>query len=135
VFNFVFISVSTELNAFEAPALCSSSLPCFVSTIATSGTVYRTVQPMDTTSQALTGYPALITNVVVGVHVYQIKIEKLGPSSFKVITSGPKCKCRLETNKTADDGVITTENKKTCNQVSTVDVTGYSQLSFKLSTP
>jgi hypothetical protein len=129
--------VSTELlaNEFEAPALCSSSLPCFVATIATSGTAYRTVQPMDTTSKALTGYPALITNVVVGVHVFQIKIEKLGPSSFTVITSGPKCKCRLETNKTADDGVITTEIKRLCNQVSTVDVTGYSQVSFKLSTP
>jgi hypothetical protein len=89
---------------------------------------------MDTTSEALTGYPALITNVVVGVHVYQIRIEKFGPYSFTVITSGPKCKCRLETNKTADDGVIATEINKSCNQVSTVDVTGFSQVSFKLST-
>jgi hypothetical protein len=107
--------MSTERALNVAEPLCSSSLPCFVATIATSGTVYRTVQPMFTTSQALTGYPALITNVVVGVHVYQIKIEKLGPSSFTVITSGPKCKkCRLETNKTAD-GVTVTEPR--CDRI------------------
>jgi hypothetical protein len=107
--------MSTERTINVAKPLCSSSLPCFVATIATSGTVYRTVQPMFTTSQALTGYPALITNVVVGVHVYQIDIEKLGTSSFTVITSGPKCKkCRLETNKTAN-GVTVTEPR--CDRI------------------
>jgi hypothetical protein len=128
--------MSTErAEVADGGTLCSSSLPCFVTTIATSGTVYRTVQPTFTTSQALTEYPALITNVVLGVDIYQIKIEKLGSSSFNVITSGPRCKkCRLETNKTVN-GVTTTEPNKSCYQVSTVDVMGYSKVSFKLSTP
>jgi hypothetical protein len=116
-----------------AEPLCSSSLPCIVTTIETSGTVYRTVQPMDTTTtQTLLRYPVSITNVVVGNDFYQIHIYKVGTSSFTVITSGPEGKCLLETNKTADDGLITTENKS-CNQLSTVDVTGYRRVSFKLS--
>jgi hypothetical protein len=115
--------------------LWSSSLPCIVTTIETSGTVYRTLQPMDTTtSQALSRYPVSLTNVVVGNDFYQIQINKVGPSRFTVITSGPEGKCQLDTNKTADDGLTTTENKY-CNQVDTVDGKGYSQLSFKLSTP
>jgi hypothetical protein len=62
--------MSTErAEVLDGGALCSSSLTCFVATIATSGIVHRTVQPMVTTSQALKGYPALITSVVVGVHV------------------------------------------------------------------
>jgi hypothetical protein len=118
-----------------AEPLCSSSLPCIVTTIATSVIVYRTVQPMDTTtSQALSIYPVSITNVVVGVDFYQIHINKVGPFRFTVITSGPEGKCQLETNKTADDGLTTTENKS-CNQVDTVDGKGFTQLSFKLSTP
>jgi hypothetical protein len=117
-----------------AEPLCSSSLPCIVTTIATSGTVYRTVQPMDTTSsQALSRYLVSLTNVVVGNDSYQIHINKVGTSSFTVITSGPEGKCHLETNKTAG-GLTTTENKS-CNQVDTVDGKGYTQLSFRLSTP
>jgi hypothetical protein len=118
-----------------AEPLCSSSLPCIVTTIDTSLTVYRTVQPMDTiTTKALSRYPVSITNVVAGNDSYQIHINKVGTSSFTVITSGPEGKCQLETNKTADDGLTTTENKS-CNQLSTVDGEGYTQLSFKLSTP
>jgi hypothetical protein len=87
-----------------------------LTTVATSGTVYQTVKLMDTTtSQALSSYTVSLTNVVVGVDFCQIHINKVGTSSFTVITSGSQGKCHLETNKTAG-GVTTTENNS-CNQV------------------
>jgi hypothetical protein len=95
-----------------------------------SGTVHNASQFwMSTVRKTVTGYPVSITNIIMGSHVYRILIQKVGPSTVNVITSGPEDNCRFDEEKTlsgAHSLIV-----KDCNQTNhTADWTGYIKLSL-----